>query len=1010
MSDTTNQFKINFQKTIISLISTTPPPHAFYVEPDLINAIELLFYSSPQQNPGFASLNSIPLTPFTTIPTGTNCIFMVRASVAAISCISRFSGQNNKAKILFVPHVTEHVKTFLNDINELPIECLSFDWSYSFLDLDLFHFHLPRCLHDTLMDNNISSTPIIAQGLYDIFQKSSLPQRFVVKGDLSQVVFAQLLRLFAKPPQMSQSGSGSTSSDGQMLAPGAVPPEKKGLEFFPYTPPAIPFIISNAFIFDRTVDMITPFLTEHTYSGRMLELLENDSELFVRFTPKPSPSGPASLGSSSASSSSGSSKGDPMHLAVLSCKDSVWTITDGLFFDQALSKMESTYNNLMEAVQNKSSKGMDDLLQLVKTLPAMKAMQTSILDVHKNIVKELTPMTGSRPYTDRVKLELNVLDGTEKTESTSDCVAGLNPKTAVVFDQEKKKKSSSDVTSSVYMKKGFFSLMGNKGADRDVMSHTEDVKQYVEQSLFMMRQPTFAKHAALSKSSSASASQPSLLSSSLFASSSSSSSSFGDPSNPFGSQFVPSLASLLKLLVLHTSVTGGFKEEEFNKVRSLLLNYVGHGFLKVLLQLEQAGLFKASSYSHLPFSSSQALTAFTDSYLSSSQSSSSSSSSSALSSSLSSSPAPSAFGLSSSFSSSSSSSSSSDSSSYPHSIYNPNLSRFTGKFLKLAPQLQLMMREDDGSYAQNSPFPPIDRERDFSSLFVDYAPLLVRLVQFAFAPFGWNQMERILDESVAGKTSVWVRAEGARSSKRKEEEQFEQRDSSSGGSGSGSSSFSSDSDADVDPVEERFIFERVFNPQKHSIQEKAEEEDPAAKASENEGGIAIQHKLTDADVDRVKDEVGLFGEDAALATGGGASSGALGSGSAFSSQSAPSPWVTKKSKAAAQSTVSPLNAAIQAKQSRLARSPPAAEENRRFFTEVPLSSFPPIPVTPPSASYPSSPSSPPTVSLVVVIGGMTLSELSCFRLLSKYTGNKFIFATTSVVTGEMMIEHLIGWK
>lgn len=75
----------------------------------------------------------------------------MRPSEKNFGLLRSFSGNNNKARIFFVPTVTDAAKQYLSLLTDLDYSYTSLNWSFSPIDFDLISFNLPYALRDSLM-------------------------------------------------------------------------------------------------------------------------------------------------------------------------------------------------------------------------------------------------------------------------------------------------------------------------------------------------------------------------------------------------------------------------------------------------------------------------------------------------------------------------------------------------------------------------------------------------------------------------------------------------------------------------------------------------------------------------------------------------------------------------------------------------------------------------------------------------------------------------------------------
>ncbi|KAA6400112.1 MAG: hypothetical protein EZS28_004361 [Streblomastix strix] len=966
-------------------------PSLLFVDAELVGALEIVANIDPKRQ-----LKWISLTSSVFPPSFTNCMFIVRPTPKNASTIARFAGRSNSSTIYFVPHASDHITRMLYSVPSLDPLIYSLDWSYTLLDLDLISFSLPHCLRASLMEGQITFSSFIAKGLYDIFRHSSIPQRFVVKGDISEAVFEQLNDYFNSPDTITSLTSISALQSHQF--------------------PPLPFTFDTVFIFDRTADLISPLLTPHTYMGRILELLNVNEDLLLTYTPKILIKPIQQPGQTKQSIP----VAQPLLHPLLRCSDHFIHEAGDYFMSTAIDWIVQRVRELTAATHetNRQKLNTEELKTYAKQLGKRLILQKLAADVHSVAIETIRGPGGSLPFADRVHLELGILLGQEQTSIPSI----YNPQSTLVNLLSGK------------------SRIGKGEVRRDIM-------QYIEEAMFYSLRRT-----------------PSLIAG-------------GYPPSPFGSgacnvsgasflqprmksyevnqiqpalftpqsTYIPSHASIIRLLLLHTASSGGLSENEFNIVRIQLLKHIGYGFIRDLIQLEQKGLFRAGQYSTetSPYVCTSPWISKTQPLL----------------------PHPNETQLSSAGSAtiiSLQQSLTSYEKEYALNCgpgYFQGLQRQRDSFRILTSVLQLI----SGGNIDKSPYPSIfkdpkdekkikdskdnttsnnnnnkeDEDDDYSSIFVQYAPILTRLVQFAFAPYGWRLIEKPLMQYVPGKTIIWIR---------------EQQTDSNNSNLINPLITNIRNDEDILDDEKR-LYQKVFNISSDNtdnpISNELKGQFQAPQQIESE---EVVNGITDYDIHhQCQDDSNIWITESGneiIDDGDGFIIKLNEGGMIENSDNAGNDEQKKdqndqksmREKLMGKKTIivkapEALNLAQLQEQERAKRK--KIELKRSFFKQIPLSDFDPIDPNPPISissqlssqnkieqptqlnTQPNSETpaideqltqQPVQSILIVVIGGLTLPEIACFRHLGRKIGRNFVFASTSFESGTSMIERLLGWK
>lgn len=109
------------------------------------------------------------------------------------------------------------------------------------LETDVLSLELPNAFRENFLDSDISSLYYVARSLFTLQSMFGLIPQILVKGDRADMVRTLLARMRAEAPA----------------------------DHFASVVPEIQTLI----LMDRTVDMVTPMVTQHTYEGQLDEVL-----------------------------------------------------------------------------------------------------------------------------------------------------------------------------------------------------------------------------------------------------------------------------------------------------------------------------------------------------------------------------------------------------------------------------------------------------------------------------------------------------------------------------------------------------------------------------------------------------------------------------------------------------------------------------------------------------------------------------------------------------------------
>lgn len=284
--------------------------------------------------------------------------------VHLLSYTQRFA--NAKPKVLYVPQKTLIAEQVLEDEFKLSqrfptLQVSRLDLDYVFLEEKVFSMGLPLSFKSVFADGDLSSLTWIARLLLKL-QTSRFGAIPRVRGKGSNA---------AKVVQLLQ----------RMQA-------EVGHDFIS----DIPSEVDTLLILDRSIDLVTPLMTQLTYEGLIDELygIENCE---VRF--------PFSLGESSGVGTNEKvviNSADKMFAEI---RDKNFTGVGSVLYQKSVW-VKQNYEKRKEVHQLK------ELKEFMKGLPEMQEMHR-LIGIHTNVATEISKVTQSSDFRKRVTMEHNII-------------------------------------------------------------------------------------------------------------------------------------------------------------------------------------------------------------------------------------------------------------------------------------------------------------------------------------------------------------------------------------------------------------------------------------------------------------------------------------------------------------------------------------------------------------------------------------------------------------------------
>lgn len=291
--------------------------------------------------------------------------------VHLLSYTQRFS--NAKPRVLYVPQKTLIAEQVLEDEFKLSqrfptLQISSLDLDYVFLEEKVFSMELPLSFKAVFADGDMSSLTWVA--------------RLLLKLQTSR---------FGAIPHIRGKGS-NAAKVVQLLQRMQT---EVGHDFIT----DIPSEVDTLLILDRSVDLVTPLMTQLTYEGLIDELygIENCE---VRF--------PFSLGESAGVAVNEKvviNSGDKMFAEI---RDKNFTGVGSVLYQKSVW-VKQNYEKRKEVHQLK------ELKEFMKGLPEMQEMHR-LIGIHTNVATEISKVTQSSEFRKRIAMEHNIVQQLNDSE------------------------------------------------------------------------------------------------------------------------------------------------------------------------------------------------------------------------------------------------------------------------------------------------------------------------------------------------------------------------------------------------------------------------------------------------------------------------------------------------------------------------------------------------------------------------------------------------------------------
>lgn len=292
--------------------------------------------------------------------------------VHLLSYTQRFA--NAKPKVLYVPQKTLIAEQVLEDEFKLSqrfptLQISSLDLDYVFLEESVFSMELPLSFKAVFADGDLSSLTWIARLLLKL-QTSRYGAISRIRGKGSNA--ARVVQLL----QRMQT--------------------EVGHDFITN----IPSEVDTLLILDRSVDLVTPLMTQLTYEGLIDELYDIEN-CEVRF--------PFSLGESSGVGANEKvilNSGDKLFAEI---RDKSFTGVGSVLYQKSVW-VKQNYDRRKEVHQLK------ELKEFMKGLPEMQEMHR-LIGIHTNVATEISKVTQSPEFRKRIAMEHNIIQQASESEA-----------------------------------------------------------------------------------------------------------------------------------------------------------------------------------------------------------------------------------------------------------------------------------------------------------------------------------------------------------------------------------------------------------------------------------------------------------------------------------------------------------------------------------------------------------------------------------------------------------------
>lgn len=292
--------------------------------------------------------------------------------VHLLSYTQRFA--NAKPKVLYVPQKTLIAEQVLEDEFKLSqrfptLQISSLDLDYVFLEESVFSMELPLSFKAVFADGDLSSLTWIARLLLKLqtSRYGAIPR---IRGKGSNA---------ARVVQLLQRMQTEVGHDFIMN---------------------IPSEVDTLLILDRSVDLITPLMTQLTYEGLIDELYDIEN-CEVRF--------PFSLGESSGVGANEKvilNSGDKLFAEI---RDKSFTGVGSVLYQKSVW-VKQNYDRRKEVHQLK------ELKEFMKGLPEMQEMHR-LIGIHTNVATEISKVTQSPEFRKRIAMEHNIIQQASESEA-----------------------------------------------------------------------------------------------------------------------------------------------------------------------------------------------------------------------------------------------------------------------------------------------------------------------------------------------------------------------------------------------------------------------------------------------------------------------------------------------------------------------------------------------------------------------------------------------------------------
>lgn len=292
--------------------------------------------------------------------------------VHLLSYTQRFASA--KPKVLYVPQKTLIAEQVLEDEFKLSqrfptLQISSLDLDYVFLEESVFSMELPLSFKAVFADGDLSSLTWIARLLLKLqtSRYGAIPR---IRGKGSNA---------ARVVQLLQRMQTEVGHDFIMN---------------------IPSEVDTLLILDRSVDLITPLMTQLTYEGLIDELYDIEN-CEVRF--------PFSLGESSGVGANEKvilNSGDKLFAEI---RDKSFTGVGSVLYQKSVW-VKQNYDRRKEVHQLK------ELKEFMKGLPEMQEMHR-LIGIHTNVATEISKVTQSPEFRKRIAMEHNIIQQASESET-----------------------------------------------------------------------------------------------------------------------------------------------------------------------------------------------------------------------------------------------------------------------------------------------------------------------------------------------------------------------------------------------------------------------------------------------------------------------------------------------------------------------------------------------------------------------------------------------------------------